>query len=87
MYCNTFNIITMHHTVFFLCFFLLLCFLTLTFSVCMETLKIGSLNINGRRDSSKRALANEIVKQMKFNIVFLQETIDPYQFYQRCLKY
>ncbi len=63
----------MHHTVSFPCFFLF-CFQILTFSVCMETLRIGSLNINGGRDSSKRALVKEIVEQKKFNIVFLQET-------------
>ncbi len=40
----------------------------------METLRIGSLNINGGRDSSKCALVKEIVEQKKFNIVFLQET-------------
>lgn len=76
MYCNMIHIShnIMHHTVSFLYFSLLLCFLISILSVCMETLRIGSLNINGGRDSSKRALVNEIIEQKKLNIVFLQET-------------
>ncbi len=75
MYCDIFNITIYNasHGVFSLLFFS--CFVpNLNFSVCMETLRIGSLNINGGRDGSKRALVKEIVEQKKFNIVFLQET-------------
>ncbi len=74
VYCDTFNITIYNasHGVFSLLFSLL--FPNLNFSVCMETLRIGSLNINGGRDSSKRALVKETVEQKKFNVVFLQET-------------
>ncbi len=40
----------------------------------MEALRIGSLNINGGRDSVKRAIVYETIEQKKLDIVFLQET-------------
>ncbi len=40
----------------------------------METLRIGSLNINGGRDGSKRALVKEIVEQRSLILFSLQET-------------
>ncbi len=40
----------------------------------MEALKIGSLNINGGRNSVKHAMVYETTEQKKLDIVFLQET-------------
>ncbi len=40
----------------------------------MEALRIGSLNINGGRDSVKRAIVYETIEHKKLDIVFLQET-------------
>jgi len=40
----------------------------------MEALRIGSLNINGGRDSVKRAVVYETIEEKKLDIVFLQET-------------
>ena len=52
------------------------------FSICgfpllvmvMEQLRIGSLNINGGRDRTKRAMVSESFKQKKLDVLFLQET-------------
>ena len=40
----------------------------------METLRVGSLNINGTRDVGKRSVLGEYVKQTKGQVLFLQET-------------
>ena len=40
----------------------------------MQSLKIGSLNINGGRDRHKRALISEVATQKKIDVLFLQET-------------
>lgn len=63
----------MHHAVFLFCCPFLFClypFLTLY----MDSLRVGSLNINGGRDRHKRALVSEIMHQKKLNVVLLQET-------------
>ena len=40
----------------------------------MQSLKVGSLNINGGRDRHKRALIAEVSTQKRFDVLFLQET-------------
>lgn len=40
----------------------------------MRSLKIGSLNINGGRDSHKRALVSEVSSQKRTDVLFLQVT-------------
>lgn len=50
--------------------FSLLAFLPLL----METLRVGSLNINGARDAGKMSVLGEYVKQKKVQVLFLQET-------------
>lgn len=40
----------------------------------METLRVGSLNINGARDAGKMSVLGEYVKQKKVQVLFLQET-------------
>ena len=39
----------------------------------METLRVGSLDINGARDAGKRSVLGEYVKQKKVQGLFLQE--------------
>ena len=43
-------------------------------NITMQSLKIGSLNINGGRDRHKRALIFEVTTQKKIDVLFLQET-------------
>ena len=43
-------------------------------NISMQSLKIGSLNINGGRDRHKRALIFEVATQKKIDVLFLQET-------------
>ena len=43
-------------------------------NITMQSLKIGSLNINGGRDRHKRALIFEVATQKKIDVLFLQET-------------
>ena len=45
-----------------------------SFSLSMKGLRLGSLNINGGRDRTKRALVAETCKLKKLDIMFLQET-------------
>ena len=40
----------------------------------MRKLKTGSLNINGGKDSKKKAVIAEISAQKHMNVLFLQET-------------
>lgn len=40
----------------------------------MDLLRVGSLNINGGRDSHKRALVSEIMQNKKLHVILLQET-------------
>lgn len=44
------------------------------FSFNMSNINIASLNVNGARDSKKRAEIYELVKQKHFDVVLLQET-------------
>ncbi len=54
-------------------FFFLYVFLFLSLFV-METLRVGSLNINGLREEKKRNLLLEFIRIKYLSIVFLQET-------------
>ncbi|KAJ3584279.1 hypothetical protein NHX12_014775 [Muraenolepis orangiensis] len=40
----------------------------------MDTINIGTLNINGGRDRLKRALISEVAAQKHLDVIFLQET-------------
>lgn len=40
----------------------------------MTNFKIGTLNLNGARDSHKRMMLFEFIRQKQIDIVFLQET-------------
>ena len=40
----------------------------------MDTLRVGSININGGRDRVKRASVSEIIEQKNLKLFFLQET-------------
>lgn len=40
----------------------------------MDVFKIGSLNVNGARDTRKRAVVFEMVKMKHIDVLFLQET-------------
>lgn len=40
----------------------------------MESLKIGTININGGREKNKRAIISEYIQKKNINITFLQET-------------
>lgn len=40
----------------------------------METLRVGSLNVNGMRDKSKADTVIEFIKLKKLDVIFLQET-------------
>lgn len=40
----------------------------------METIRVGSININGGRDRNKRACVLEIIEQKNLKVIFLQET-------------
>lgn len=44
------------------------------FSLFMESIKIGTININGGRNYSKRAALNEFIQNKNIDIIFLQET-------------
>ena len=46
----------------------------LLFFFLMESLRVGSLNINGGRDRNKRGLINELIHAKHLDVVFLQET-------------
>jgi len=43
-------------------------------SFFMESLSIGSININGGRDGKKRACLNEYIQNKNIDVTFLQET-------------
>lgn len=63
----------------YFCFsFFLACLLTvvlhLSFSLSMCDFKIGTLNINGARDDSKRAAFFKLMELKKIDVVLLQET-------------
>lgn len=49
-------------------------FLLLSILSNMSNINIASLNVNGARDSKKRAKIYEFVKQKHFDVVLLQET-------------
>lgn len=49
-------------------------FLLLSILSNMSNINIASLNVNGARDSKKRAEIYEFVKQKHFDVVLLQET-------------
>lgn len=57
-------------------FVLLTCYFLFSLSIfpAMQILKVGSLNINGMRDGSKRALLVEFLKLKDTHVTFLQET-------------
>lgn len=57
-------------------FVLLTCYFLFSLSIfpAMQILKVGSLNINGMRDGSKRALLVEFLKLKETHVTFLQET-------------
>lgn len=58
----------------FYCSLLVSACMFLLSNISMQSLKIGSLNINGGRDRHKRALISEVVTQKKIDVLFLQET-------------
>lgn len=62
----------MHHVV-FPSLNLTVCLFFLPF-LYIEILRVGSLNINGKRDESKIALVSELKEQKKLHVTFLQET-------------
>lgn len=62
----------MHHVV-FPSINLTVCLFFLPF-LCIEILRVGSLNTNGKRYESKIALVSELIEQNKLNVTFLQET-------------
>ena len=51
------------------------CLFLFSLSIFMQSLKIGSLNINGGRDRHKRALISEVATQKKLDVLFLQKHI------------
>lgn len=53
---------------------LFLIVLFLIFFLLMETLRVGSLNVNGMRDKSKADTVIEFIKLKKLDVIFLQET-------------
>lgn len=55
------------------CFLLIVC-LSFFFSLFMESIKIGTININGGRNNSKRAALYELIQNKHMDIIFLQET-------------
>lgn len=40
----------------------------------METIRVGSLNVNGMRDKSKADTVINFIKLKKLDVIFLQET-------------
>lgn len=40
----------------------------------MESLKIGTININGGREKNKRAVLSKYIQTKNINIAFIQET-------------
>lgn len=40
----------------------------------MSSIRLGTLNINGARDSGKRAMLYELIRQKKYDVMFVQET-------------
>ncbi len=60
----------------YLFIFILLFVLSLAFSISitMDVFKVGSLNVNGARETQKRALVFEMAKMKHIDVLFLQET-------------
>lgn len=54
--------------------FLSLCWLGFSLIIIMCEIKLGSLNINGAREDTKRASLFTLIKSKNLNVTFLQET-------------